>query len=1098
MGLNVELLEQSFKLVAPKADALVERFYERLFQKYPAVKPLFKQASMADQKKKLLASLVLVIQNLRKPDKLTEALQAMGARHVDYGTLPAHYDAVGENLLAVLAEFAGPAWTPAVKQAWTEAYSAIKTIMLQGATRRAGATSRAPSAAQGSSRTSTPPFILRHSMNSLWAKLNLSLKTLAVTIPVILIGMSSLTYWLSTGMHEDLQTRLQERSTIIQKQIEVTRGYLASQYVAKIKGAGQGVMKVGQEHSAPDTVPLPATATREISEELSQLGFYSARVISKAPLNPANAPQGAFEEEGLRTLESGAEESVRIESVKGVMTFRRMTPDIIKNQACIGCHTDKKMGDMVGAISVQVPIDKALANLDHKTSVLYGVLGLGATLLAAILFMLLRSLVGSPLKQLGDTVQQIAQGHYDARASVTTQDEVGQLGQSINEMGSTLQAQVTKEREQSAEMQGVTNAISKAQAVIEFNLDGTVITANDNFLNTLGYSLAEIQGQHHRLFCDPTYTNSAEYAGFWAKLNRGEFEAGSYLRIGKGGKEVWINASYNPILNADGKPYKVIKFATDVTEAKKKEIVKYAMDSANNPVLMVDRNLVITYANKAATEKLRALDSEVRKIYPAFNADKLLGTCIDSFHRNPSTQRRILADPKNMPYKAQIQLGTLTMDLTISAIISEKGAHLGNTLEWADITGQKKAQTEVDRLITAASAGQLGERINAEEFAGFFKTLSQGINSMLDAVVAPLHEAQTVLTALAQGDLRSQMTGVYEGEFEQMKTSLNGAVTNLTATLATVRTAAESVSNGAEEITKGNEDLSQRTSEQASSLEETSSAMEEMTSAVKQNADNAKQANQLAIAARDVAEKGGAVTTKAIDAMGEINKSSKKIGDIITVIDEIAFQTNLLALNAAVEAARAGEHGRGFAVVAAEVRNLAQRSATAAKEIKGLINESIQRVTDGSELVDQSGKTLTEIVGSVKRVTDIIAEITASSQEQASGIDQVNKAIMQMDETTQQNAALVEEATSASQSMKEQARELMTQVAAFKLNGTELESQARPRAAARPSVIAADPMKQPLSKKAAASSKAVPRAEPTAIAASNGKDRRQKDEFEEF
>ena len=202
------------------------------------------------------------------------------------------------------------------------------------------------------------------------------------------------------------------------------------------------------------------------------------------------------------------------------------------------------------------------------------------------------------------------------------------------------------------------------------------------------------------------------------------------------------------------------------------------------------------------------------------------------------------------------------------------------------------------------------------------------------------------------------MTSACEGDLEQIKVSLNSAITNLTTTLTTVREAAESVTTGAEEITKGNEDLSQRTSEQASSLEETSSAMEEMTSTVKQNADNAKQANQLAIAARDVANKGGAVTTKAVEAMGEINKSSKKIADIITVIDEIAFQTNLLALNAAVEAARAGEHGRGFAVVAAEVRNLAQRSATAAKEIKGLINVSIQRVSDGSELVDQSGKTL--------------------------------------------------------------------------------------------------------------------------------------------
>jgi methyl-accepting chemotaxis protein len=363
-------------------------------------------------------------------------------------------------------------------------------------------------------------------------------------------------------------------------------------------------------------------------------------------------------------------------------------------------------------------------------------------------------------------------------------------------------------------------------------------------------------------------------------------------------------------------------------------------------------------------------------------------------------------------------------------------------------------------------------------------------------------EAKRVLGHLAQGDLTDQMTSTCDGDLAQIKISLNEAIQNLTATLATVRTAAESVSTGAEQITQGNEDLSQRTSEQASSLEETSSAMEEMTSTVKQNADNAKQANQLAIAARDVAEKGGSVTTKAVDAMGEINKSSKKIADIITVIDEIAFQTNLLALNAAVEAARAGEHGRGFAVVAAEVRNLAQRSATAAKEIKGLINESIQRVTDGSELVDQSGKTLAEIVGSVKRVTDIIAEITAASQEQASGIDQVNKAIMQMDETTQQNAALVEEATSASQSMKEQAQELMGQVASFKITGTGPEGHGRSSAAStahQPGLTSAGPMKKPLLKKPAPAAKPGEAREPVSVGAANGKDRRQKDsEFEEF
>jgi methyl-accepting chemotaxis protein len=283
--------------------------------------------------------------------------------------------------------------------------------------------------------------------------------------------------------------------------------------------------------------------------------------------------------------------------------------------------------------------------------------------------------------------------------------------------------------------------------------------------------------------------------------------------------------------------------------------------------------------------------------------------------------------------------------------------------------------------------------------------------------------------------------------------------------------------------------------------------MEEMTSTVKQNADNAKQANQLAIEAREVANAGDAVTGQAVEAMGEINKSSKRIADIITVIDEIAFQTNLLALNAAVEAARAGEHGRGFAVVAAEVRNLAQRSATAAKEIKGLINESLQRVSDGTELVNQSGKTLGEIMTSVKRVTDIIAEISAASQEQATGVDQVNRAIIKMDAMTQQNAALVEEGTSASQSLKEQARELNARVASFRMTGsgvvTGTGSATAPRWGQTPRADA----KKGVSPQVYPRKGGSPRADakkgvspqPVGVVSGNGYDRRSKEEtFEEF
>ena len=363
----------------------------------------------------------------------------------------------------------------------------------------------------------------------------------------------------------------------------------------------------------------------------------------------------------------------------------------------------------------------------------------------------------------------------------------------------------------------------------------------------------------------------------------------------------------------------------------------------------------------------------------------------------------------------------------------------------------------------------------------------------------------------AEGDLTMRVQVTSKDELGQMGNALNLMFENVSRVVGEVRQAAEHVSTGSAEITQGNEDLSERTSQQASALEETSASMEQMTSTIKQNADNSKQANQLAVTAREVAEKGGSVTDRAVEAMSEINKSSKKIADIINVIDEIAFQTNLLALNAAVEAARAGEQGRGFAVVASEVRNLAQRSATAAKEIKTLINESVQKVSDGSELVNQSGQTLSEIVNSVKRVTDIISEISAASQEQAAGIDQVNKAVMQMDQSTQQNAALVEQTTSASQSMREQAGELLTQVEFFKTEEDKEQDRGpvplNPKGKGNSVQPKESSEMSPASQKPAAKKQPVPTQapkvatpEPAGVASGNGHDRRQRDDdfFEEF
>ncbi|WP_341887371.1 methyl-accepting chemotaxis protein [Variovorax sp. YR752] len=302
------------------------------------------------------------------------------------------------------------------------------------------------------------------------------------------------------------------------------------------------------------------------------------------------------------------------------------------------------------------------------------------------------------------------------------------------------------------------------------------------------------------------------------------------------------------------------------------------------------------------------------------------------------------------------------------------------------------------------------------------------------SIVRPLAKAVGVAETVAAGDLSANIRVDSRDETGQLMQALKDMNTNLAKVVGEVRTGTETIATASGQIASGNQDLSSRTEEQASSLEQTAASMEELTSTVKQNADNARQANQLAVSASEVAVKGGAVVSQVVDTMGSINASSKKIVDIIGVIDGIAFQTNILALNAAVEAARAGEQGRGFAVVASEVRSLAQRSAAAAKEIKTLIGDSVEKVEEGSKQVAEAGRTMEEIVGSVKRVTDIMGEITAASQEQTSGIEQINQAITQMDQVTQQNAALVEEASAAAQSLQEQAGSLVQAVSVFKLD----------------------------------------------------------------
>jgi len=585
---------------------------------------------------------------------------------------------------------------------------------------------------------------------------------------------------------------------------------------------------------------------------------------------------------------------------------------------------------------------------------------------------------------------------------------------------------ITEQKLKAADYQGQLQAVSKAQAVIEFQLDGTIITANENFLKTMGYSLEEIRGKHHAIFVDPVQRDSAEYRVFWEKLGRGDYDAGEYRRVGKGGVEVWIQASYNPILDMNGKPFKVVKYATDITAAKRQNQLnaafKGALDNLGSNVMVADTNLNIIYMNNTVREMMTAAQPDIRKDLPNFDVARLMGANIDTFHKNPAHQRNMLGT-LSKTFTAQLKLGGRTLRIIANPMLDASGARLGTVVEWADRTVELAVESEIRDLVESASSGNLTKRMQLEGKSGVFAEIGKGINQLTE---------------------------------------------NMTEVVSRVQAAATEVTRGAEEISQGNTDLSQRTEEQASGLEETASSMEEMTSTVKQNADNASKASQLATAARDQADKGGAVVNRAIRAMTEINDSSRKIVDIIGVIDEIAFQTNLLALNAAVEAARAGEQGRGFAVVATEVRNLAGRSATAAKEIKGLIQDSVKKVEEGSTLVTQSGQTLEQIVTAVKKVSDIIGEIAGASQEQSAGIEQVNKAVMQLDEMTQQNAALVEQASAASQSMASQAKALSEMMERYEVtkeataaaivamaaagNGDEVSGKRAARAAAGPAV----------------------------------------------
>ncbi|MBX5196291.1 PAS domain-containing methyl-accepting chemotaxis protein [Rhizobium sp. NZLR10] len=535
----------------------------------------------------------------------------------------------------------------------------------------------------------------------------------------------------------------------------------------------------------------------------------------------------------------------------------------------------------------------------------------------------------------------------------------------------------------------ILDAISKSQAIIEFDLKGNILTANENFCNALGYRLNEIVGKHHSMFCEPAYTATPEYRAFWARLGRGEYDAGAYKRLAKGNREIWIQASYNPV-SKGGKPYKVVKFAADITAAKKQAVEdsgKLEAISRSQAVIEFTPKGEILTANENFCEAMGYSLAEITGKHHSIFCDPAYTRTEDysSFWRRLANGEFIANE--------FVRFGKGGREIWIQAAY--------NPIVDADGKVYKvvKFATDVTQRMSAISL-----------LAGALRQLSEG-------------------------DLTRTVDTPFVPSMEQLRQDFNTAVRGLAETMKTIGENASAIAAGSSEIGGSADSFSKRTEQQAASIEETAAALEEITTTVNDSSRRADEAGRLVAVTKQGAEQSGVVVRNAVAAMDQIEQSSREITNIIGVIDDIAFQTNLLALNAGVEAARAGEAGKGFAVVAQEVRELAQRSAKAAKEIKALINTSSDLVKNGVGLVGQTGKALEQIVTQVGDINGNVVAIVEASKEQATGLKEINQAVNTLDQATQQNAAMVEESTAASHNLAKEAEMLRVLLARFRLPG---------------------------------------------------------------